>query len=115
VHKTKHLGSRHIVLKSITTVALEAKLVDTKTGTLLWESSARVKRGFGGSVYTMVTAPVRQIMNSKTDYAHSFCPLADQLLFATSGKGILVGSRHSFYGWDHSFYGREQLGRSLCF
>ena len=96
-------------------MALEAKLVDTKTGTLLWESSARVKRGFGGSVYTMVTAPVRQIMNSKTDYAHSFCPLADQLLFATSGKGILVGSRHSFYGWDHSFYGREQLGRSLCF
>jgi hypothetical protein len=105
--KIKQYGSKYIVISSVTTVALEAKLVDTKTGTLLWESSALVQQSSGGNdniIATMITAAVNQIVNSKTDYAHAFCPMANELLFATPGKGLLVGPRHSFYG-------RDQLSR----
>ncbi len=99
----KQYGSKYIVLTSVTTVALEARLVDTKTGALLWEHSAVVQQNSSGNdniIATMITAAVSQIVNSKTDYAHAFCPLANQLLFATPGKGILHGPRHALFGRD---------------
>src|SRR5690349_11758531 len=33
----KQYGSKYVVLNSVTTVQVEAKLVDTRTGVLLWE------------------------------------------------------------------------------
>jgi hypothetical protein len=99
----KQYGSKYIVLTSVTTVALEAKLVDTKTGTLLWQDSAVVQQNSGGNdnlIASMISAAVSQIVNSKTDYAHACCPLANQLLFATPGKGLLLGPRHPSFGRD---------------
>jgi hypothetical protein len=99
--KVKQYGSKYIVLTSVTTVALEAKLVDTKTGALLWEHSAVLQQSSNGSdnlIASMITAAVTQIVNSKMDYAHLFCPQANQLLFSIPGKGLLVGPRHSLYG-----------------
>ncbi|NBV87052.1 MAG: hypothetical protein EBS01_12510 [Verrucomicrobia bacterium] len=101
--KVKQYGSKYIVLTSVTTVAVEAKLVDTRTGTLLWEHSALVQQSSSGNdnlIANMITAAVSQVVNSKADYAHNFCPMANQLLFATPGKGLLFGPRHALYGRD---------------
>jgi hypothetical protein len=99
--KVKQYGSKYMVLTSVTMVWLEAKLVDTKTGTLLWEHSAGLQQSSNANdnlIVSMVTAAANQIARSKTDYAQSLCFQANQLLFSIPGKGLLVGPRHSLYG-----------------
>jgi hypothetical protein len=99
-------GSTYTVLDSAAVVTAGAKLVDLKTGTLLWSGSAsassaeRNNNSGGGLVGLLVTAVVKQIMNSVTDASHPVAGIASQRLLTARPDGMLYGPRSPQYGKD---------------
>lgn len=88
----KDYGSKYVVVKSIATVTLAGKLVDTATGTLLWEGTATAQEQSGGSgLAALVQAVVTQVVNSSVDRSHRICGPAHALLFGVKDHGLLPG------------------------
>jgi len=103
----KSYGSSYKVVASETTVALTAKLVDLRTGTLLWQGSARASSAEGngsnqgGLVGMLVKAVVDQIINSSVDASVRYADIADKRLLSAGQKnGLLYGPRSPNYGKD---------------
>lgn len=93
----KEYGTKYQILKSVPTVRADAKLVDTKTGILLWEGTVTLQqqsRGSGNVLADLVVAAVAQAINTTTDQAHSLCGPANTILFAREGTGLLYGPYH---------------------
>ena len=97
-------GSTYTVINSVAVVAVTAKLVDLKTGTLLWEGKASASNneggnnGGGGLIGALVAAAVKQILNSTTDAAHPVAGVANaRLLSAGMTNGLLYGPRSVKY------------------
>ena len=93
-------GSTYTVIDSVAVVSVTAKLVDLKTGTLLWEGKASASNneggnnGGGGLIGALVAAAVKQILNSTTDAAHPVAGVANaRLLSAGMTNGLLYGPR----------------------
>jgi hypothetical protein len=85
-------------------VSAEARLVDLKTGAVLWTGSASASsneggnNGGGGLIGALVAAAVKQIINSTTDASHPIAGAASaRLLSAGTVNGILYGPRSSSY------------------
>jgi len=99
-------GTRYMLIASDTAVTATAKLVDLKTGTTLWTGVARASseegNGNGGGIIGMlITAAVKQVINSSTDAAHPIAGVASaRLLSAGQRTGILYGPRSPKYGSD---------------
>lgn len=99
-------GTSYKIITSDTTVAVEAKLMDLKSGALLWAgtaqaSSAEQQQSQGGLVGLLVQAVVNQIIQSATDASHPMAGIADQrLLAAGRHNGLLFGPRSPLYGKD---------------
>ena len=90
----KQYGSKYLVFSSTTTVYAAAKLVDTRTGMLLWEGSGLAQQGSKGSgnlVADLVAAAVTQAINSKSDPGHQVCRIANQLMFNKENAELPVG------------------------
>src|SRR5215472_10324397 len=69
----KQYGSKYVVLNSVTTVQVEARLVDTLSGIVLWQGTGMAQQngsGGGNLLANLVAAAVTQAINSKTDRAH---------------------------------------------
>ena len=103
----KTYGSSYKVVASETAVALTAKLVDLRSGQLLWEGSARASSAEsnggnqGGLVGMLVKAVVDQIVNSSTDSSVRYADIADKRLLSAGLKnGLLYGPRSPNYGKD---------------
>ena len=97
----KQYGSKYVVLSSTTTVSAVAKLVDTRTGLLLWEGSGMAQQGSSGSgnlVADLVAAAVTQAINSRSDPGHQVCRLANNLMFNKKDAGLPVGPYSPTYG-----------------
>lgn len=97
-------GSTYTVIDSVTVVSVSAKLVDLKTGTLLWEGAASASsnegnnNGGGGPLGALVGALVKQIINSTTDASHPIAGVANgRLLSAGTPNGLLYGPRSERY------------------
>ena len=97
-------GSSYTVVDSVSVVSVKAKLVDLKTGTLLWEGAASASsnegnnNGGGGLIGALVAAAVKQIINSSTDASHPIAGVANsRLLSAGSPNGLLYGPRSERY------------------
>ena len=97
-------GSTYTVLNSVAVVAVSARLVDLKTGTLLWEGKASASNdeggnnGGGGLIGALVAAAIKQIINSTTDAAHPVAGVANaRLLSADMTNGLLYGPRSVKY------------------
>lgn len=97
-------GSTYTVIDSVAVVAVTAKLVDLKSGTLLWEGKASASNneggnnGGGGLIGALVAAAVKQIINSTTDAAHPVAGVANaRLLSAGMTNGLLYGPRSVKY------------------
>ena len=97
-------GSTYTVIDSVAVVSVTAKLVDLKTGTLLWEGKASASNneggnnGGGGLIGALVAAAVKQILNSTTDAAHPVAGVANaRLLSAGMTNGLLYGPRSVKY------------------
>ncbi|OTG83849.1 DUF799 domain-containing protein [Acinetobacter sp. ANC 4648] len=98
--KVKEYGSKYQVIQSMATVAVEAKLVDLKTGNLLWEGQEKVQQANdnngGGLVGMLVGALVDQISSHLSDKAYVLSNhLSSQLYTPQLGqqKGLLYGPR----------------------
>lgn len=80
-------GSKFQVITTTTTVQVTARLLDTQTGTLLWEGSGLAQQGSNGNssgniLADIIAAAIVQAINSKTDPGRQVSRLANaQLLF----------------------------------
>lgn len=99
-------GSTYMVISSATIVSANAKLVDLKTGKLLWQGSASASsdegRGnSGGLAAVLISAIVKQIASTVFDAGHNVAGITSQrLLSAGHPFGILYGPRSPNYGKD---------------
>lgn len=105
--KVTRYGTTYTVLSSAAIVSAEAQLVDLSTGTQLWSGKASASSDEGGNnsggglVGLLVTAVVKQVLNSVTDASHPVAGVASaRLLSAGQPNGILYGPRSPKYGAD---------------
>lgn len=100
-------GSVYQVVNSASTVAVQAKLVDLKTGRLLWTGSASASseegnsQQQGGLAALLITAIVKQVIATTSDQSHKIAGVATtRLLAAGRPNGVLYGPRSPNYGKD---------------
>jgi hypothetical protein len=90
----KQYGSKYVVLNSVTTVEVMAKLVDTRTETLLWEGRGFAQQsgsGSGNLLADLIAAAVTQAINKTTDQAHNVSRVANNMLFLPVDTGLPYG------------------------
>lgn len=94
-------GSKYVVLNSVTTVQVQAKLVDTRSGIVLWEGTGRAQQngnGSGSLLANLIAAAITQAINSKTDRAHQVSRIANAQLFYAKDMGLPYGPYSPEYG-----------------
>lgn len=103
LHVTEY-GTSYKLVDSVTTVAVEARLVGGLTGDVLWKGSARASSAEqqnqqqGGLVGMLLTAVIKQIISTVKDESHPMAGLATRrLLVAGSPNGMLFGPRSPHY------------------
>lgn len=103
--EVKQYGTSYAVISSNTVVAVEARIVDLRTGELLWQgraaaSSAEQQQSSGaGLVGLLVQAVVNQIIATSTDAGYRYAGIASQrLLSGGMVNGVLYGPRSPKYG-----------------
>ena len=98
-------GTDYNVLSSDTIVAVNARLVDVKTGQEIWEGRKKVifsssDQANGDIIAMMIFAIISQIINSTTDEAHRASAILNAQLILETGQGLLYGPRHELFGTD---------------
>ena len=103
--KVTRYGTSFKVLSSETRVDVEARIVDLRSGDLLWSgrafatSAEQNQQTPGGLVGLLVAAAVNQIIGTATDASFKFAGLAQaRLLSAPRSNGVLPGPRSPLYG-----------------
>ena len=98
--KVRRYGTSYQVVSSDTRVEADARVVDLRSGALLWEGSAVASSaennggGGGGLAGMLVRAVVDQIVKSATDAAFNYAAVADdRLLGAPHYNGLPPGPR----------------------
>ena len=101
-------GSVYRVVASETSVTVQARLVDGKTGDQLWAGVARASTAEqqsqqqGGLLGLLITAVIQQIASSVSDESHPVAGIATRrLLAAGSPRGMLHGPRSPHYQVQH--------------
>ncbi len=97
-------GQKYLILSSTTVVKAHAKLVDVKSGALLWEGSVSVAEGSGdgggGLVGMLVAALVEQVADTVSGQAHKLSILANYRMVMNQHNGLLLGPYNSGYAED---------------
>jgi hypothetical protein len=99
-------GTSYKVISSASEVNAEAKLVDLKTGVVLWTGQARASseegqnQQQGGLLGAVITALVKQVLASTTEQNYRIAGVAADRLLGAHPNGILVGPRSPNYGKD---------------
>jgi hypothetical protein len=100
-------GSVYQVVNSTVSVSASAKLLDLRTGIVLWEGQAQASsaenqnNGGGGLVGLLVNAVVNQVLNQVTDKSHEIANVASQRLLSTGQpRGLLYGPYNPKYESD---------------
>lgn len=84
-------GSKYQVIASNTTVQVRAKLVDARSGVVIWDGKATAQNaGQSGLIEALVT----QVMNKLFDQAHVVATMASYQLVGAPQVGFLRGPRH---------------------
>lgn len=98
--RVKQYGTSYKVVSSDTRVELEGRIVDLRTGELLWQGTAvassaeQQQQTQGGLIGLLVMAVVQQIVSTTTDAAYGYAGVAsDRLLGAPRHNGVLPGPR----------------------
>jgi hypothetical protein len=101
----KRYGTSYAVISSQTLVQAQARIVDLRTGALLWQGFAQAssaeqqQQTQGGLVGLLVAAVVHQIIGTATDAAYNYGGIAsNRLLGAPRVNGVLPGPRSPHYG-----------------
>lgn len=100
----KKYGTVYHVIASESVVAADARLVDLRSGALLWEGTATASSAEnqnaaqGGLIGLLVTAVVNQIIEHSTDASHNVAAVTgSRLLAAGRPAGMLYGPRSPNY------------------
>jgi hypothetical protein len=103
--RVKKYGTSYAVLASDTRVEVEARILDLRSGALLWQGQAvassaeQQQQQQGGIIGLLVTAIVQQIVGTATDAAFNYAGIANaRLLAAPRFNGVLPGPRSPLYG-----------------
>ena len=97
-------GTSYKVIRSETAVTLSSRLVDLRTGALLWEGSARASsaeqqnNNNGGLLGLLIQAAVEQIVSNVVDNSYNFAGIASNRLLMPRPSGLLNGPRSPLYG-----------------
>jgi hypothetical protein len=103
------------VVNSVTVVEVHARLVDTRTGLLLWDGTGTErydssdsnddpyddssnKSFLDGLIDDLIDTTVDQVFNTATDAAHDMCPEANRILFEKEHRSLPYGPYHPKYG-----------------
>jgi hypothetical protein len=88
-------GSKFQVVGTDTVVRVSARLVDTQTGTLLWDGTGLAQQGSssnsGNLLADIIAAAIVQAINSKTDPGRQVSRLANIQLFASPNRELPPG------------------------
>lgn len=88
-------GQKFQVLSSTTIVSAQLKLVDVKTGKVLWEAVASASQGSGdgggGLAGMLIGAIVTQVMASTIDQSYQTAMLANNIAINNKSRGLLDG------------------------
>jgi hypothetical protein len=89
-------GSKFQVITTTTTVQVSGRLVDTRTGTLLWEGTGLAQQGSNGNssgniFADIIAAAIIQAINSKTDPGHQVSRMANVPLLLTQKRELPPG------------------------
>ena len=90
-------GSKYQLVSTVAIVRVKASLIDTRTGTLLWEGTGMAQQGSSGSgnfLADLVAAAVTQAINTGTDAAHAVSREANVNLF----RGLPYGPYSPLFG-----------------
>jgi hypothetical protein len=94
-------GTKYRVLSSASVVRVSARLVDARSGALLWQGSAVAQQGSGSSgnlVADAIGALVAQAITVHLDQAHAVSRMANARLFSTEGRELPPGPYHPEFG-----------------
>ena len=102
-------GSSYKIISSDTVVTANAKLVDLRTGTTIWDGTASASsaedrdNSQGGIVGMLLVAIVEQVVNTTTDKGHTIAArMNERLLTAGQPYGLLYGPRSPNFGKNQS-------------
>lgn len=94
-------GTRYEILDSVTEVEASARLVDVRTGLLLWDGNAKFAQSANAGasaanplaylIASAINALVNQIVANSTDRAHQVSKTANTVLFFDKDRGLLDG------------------------
>lgn len=88
-------GQKFQLLSSVTIVDSTVRLVDVRTGTLLWETKVQAQQGSsdggGGLAGAIVGAIAEQIVSSIVDKTYGLSSQANTLAINNKGRGMLPG------------------------
>ena len=103
--RVKKYGTSYAVITSDTRVEVEARILDLRSGAVLWEGKAAAssaeqqQQSQGGLIGLLVAAVVHQIVGTATDAAFNYAGIANaRLLAAPRFNGVLPGPRSPAYG-----------------
>lgn len=99
-------GAVYTVLNSAVVVTANAKLVDLKTGVMIWNGLASASsdegnnQNNGGLLGALITAVIKQAINNAGDRGRDISTVASQRLLSPRPSGILYGPRSPKFGKD---------------
>lgn len=102
----EHYGSSYKVISSDVVVSAKAKLVDAKTGLILWSGSATASSAENdnnsnlGIAGLLIKAIAKQIISSATDQGHNISKTTSLRLLSPKYNGLLYGPRSPMYQQD---------------
>jgi hypothetical protein len=100
----KQYGAQYRLLSSVVTVEVHAKLMDTRSGILLWEGNGIAQQGSGGSgslLGDLIAAAITQAINKHGDKAHQVSRIANANLFFPEQTGLPYGPYSEKYDRSH--------------
>ena len=101
--RVKGYGTSYAVLSSETRVTVEARILDLRSGELLWQGSATASsaesqgNNQGGLIGLLVQAVVNQIGGTVSDASFRYAGIASQRLLGSRKNGVLYGPRSPNY------------------
>ncbi len=95
-------GAKYMIISSEVIVAATARLIDTRSGQLLWEGKARASSAenqdtSGGLAVLLVKALVSQVVNSLGDQGYPVARMTSFRLLSARQGGLLPGPRSPDY------------------
>jgi hypothetical protein len=87
-------GQKYIVVQSVTTLKTKAKLIDTTSGSVIWQGMQAVSRGSGSGgdpIAMLIAAALTQIINSMVDSNHDLARVANHGMIYDANQGFLAG------------------------